>query len=64
MGKLTFEIPEDLAREALAETETQRDAEQYVMDRVDDIHLVWPDVDDSGSTPITKCHREELRRSN
>lgn len=53
MGTVQVEIPRWLAKEALAETQTQADAEWYVMDHVDDIRMVWPE--DLESAPDTKC---------
>jgi hypothetical protein len=58
---LTFEIPEDLAREAVQFTETQEEAEEYVAEQLDEIHLEWPDL---GSTPTTKCGGVEREGSN
>ncbi len=43
MGDLTYRIPEDLAREALRNTQSQVEAEEYVQDQVDSIVLEWPD---------------------
>lgn len=43
MTEVTFEIPESLAREALRETSTQIEAEEYVQDRVDTLRLEWPE---------------------
>jgi hypothetical protein len=43
MGEITYEIPEDLAEEAIRKTSTQAEAEEYVSDRIDSIRLEWPD---------------------
>jgi len=37
------EIPEPLAEEAKMNSRTIEEAEEYVMDRVDQVRLVWPD---------------------
>ena len=37
------EIPESLAQEAKMNSRTIEEAEEYVMDRVDQVRLVWPD---------------------
>jgi hypothetical protein len=43
MGELTYRIPEDLAREALRNTQSQVEAEEYVQDQVESIRLEWPE---------------------
>lgn len=43
VAELTFNIPEELAREAIQETSTQAEAEAYVSDRIDSIRLEWPE---------------------
>lgn len=43
MDEVTCEIPESLAREAIENTSTQAEAEEYVIDRTDSIRLEWPD---------------------
>lgn len=61
---LTFDIPEDLAREALMYTDTHDEAERYVLDAVDEIELQWPDSVVSGSMPGIKCSHPEREGSN
>lgn len=62
MSVVQVEIPRWLAKEALAETESHDEAERYVMDRIDDIRMVWPE--DLGSTPETKCGGVKRRSRN
>jgi hypothetical protein len=57
MDKLTCEISEGLAREALENTDTQEEAERYVLDRIHDIHIQWPTL--PGFTHTTKCGGSE-----
>ena len=39
------EIPEPLAKEARMNSRTPEEANEYVLERVDQVRLVWPDSD-------------------
>lgn len=39
------EIPEELAEEARTHTKSIKEAEEYVAERIDEVHLRWPDTD-------------------
>lgn len=55
---LTYDIPEDMAREAIQNTDTQEEAERYLLDRIHTIVFQWPEWSDysqsSGSSPTIK----------
>ena len=64
VGMLTYEIPEDLAKEALMHTDTYDEAQRYVQNAVNEIKLEWPDSVPSEPTPTTKCGPSEWEGSN
>lgn len=40
------EVPDMLVTEARLCTDSEEEAKQYAADRIDSIHLRWPDADD------------------
>jgi len=68
VGMVTYDIPEELAQEAIRNTSTQEEAGRYVMNKLDAVVLQWPEStaygEGSGSTPTVKCGPSEREGSN